>query len=43
MAVIVSTVDDLSSLRNVLKKTLEMSAFDVGRIFGASNGLETRG
>ena len=39
MAVIVSTVDDSSSLRNVLKKTLEMSAFDVGRIFGASNGL----
>ena len=43
MAVNVSIVDDSSSLRNVLKKTLEMSAFNVGRIFGASNGLETRG
>ncbi len=33
-------VDDSSSMRNIIKRTLEMSGFDIGKIFEASNGRE---
>ena len=33
-------VDDSSSMRSVIKKTIEMSGFDVGRFFEGANGLE---
>jgi two-component system chemotaxis response regulator CheY len=40
MAFNVLIVDDSSSMRSVIKKTLEMSGFDVGQIFEAGNGKE---
>ncbi len=40
MAFNVLIVDDSSSMRSVLRKTLEMSGFDIGEIFEAANGLE---
>jgi two-component system chemotaxis response regulator CheY len=40
MAFNVLIVDDSSSMRNVIKKTLVMSGFDVGQIFEAGNGQE---
>ena len=40
MAFNVLIVDDSSSMRSVIKKTLEMSGFDVGRFFEAGNGRE---
>ena len=33
-------VDDSSSMRNVLRKTVELSGFDVAEYFEASNGQE---
>ena len=33
-------VDDSSSMRSIIKKTLEMSGFDIGQIFEAGNGVE---
>ena len=33
-------VDDSSSMRIVIKKTLEISGFDIGEIFEAGNGRE---
>ena len=40
MAFNVLIVDDSSSMRSVIKKTLEMSGFDVGQFFEAGNGRE---
>ena len=40
MAFNVLIVDDSSSMRSVIKKTLEMSGFDVGRFLEAGNGRE---
>ena len=40
MAFNILIVDDSSSMRNVIKKTLEMSGLDLGRIFEAGNGHE---
>ena len=40
MAFNVLIVDDSSSMRSVIKKTLEISGFDIGEIFEASNGRE---
>ncbi len=40
MAFNVLIVDDSSSMRSVIKKTLEISGFDIGRIFEAGNGRE---
>ena len=40
MAFNVLIVDDSSSMRNIIKKTLQMSGFDVGEIFEAGNGVE---
>ena len=40
MAFNVLIVDDSSSMRNVIKKTLEMSGFDIGQISEAENGQE---
>ena len=40
MAFNVLIVDDSSSMRSVIRKTLEMSGFDVGQSFEASNGRE---
>ena len=40
MAFNVLIVDDSSSMRSVIKKTLQMSGFDVGRFFEAGNGGE---
>ena len=33
-------VDDSSSMRSIIKKTLEMSGFDIGQISEAGNGQE---
>ena len=40
MAFNVLIVDDSSSMRSVIKKTLEISGFDIGKIFEAGNGRE---
>jgi two-component system chemotaxis response regulator CheY len=40
MAFNVLIVDDSSSMRSVIRKTIEMSGFDVGEFFEAGNGLE---
>lgn len=40
MAFNILIVDDSSSMRNIIKKTLEMSGFDIGRIYEAGNGRE---
>ena len=40
MAFNVLVVDDSSSMRTVIKKTLQISGFDAGRIFEAGNGRE---
>ncbi|MBW1741185.1 MAG: response regulator [Deltaproteobacteria bacterium] len=40
MAFNVLIVDDSSSMRNIIKKTIEMSGFDVGQFFEGSNGRE---
>ena len=40
MAFNVLIVDDSSSMRSVIKKTLEMSGFDIGQFFEAGNGRE---
>ncbi len=40
MAFNVLIVDDSSSMRCVIKKTLEISGFDIGQIFEAGNGRE---
>ncbi len=40
MAFNVLIVDDSSSMRSVIKKTLEISGFDIGQIFEAGNGRE---
>jgi two-component system chemotaxis response regulator CheY len=40
MAFNVLIVDDSSSMRAVIKKTLEMSGLDVGHFFEAGNGVE---
>jgi two-component system chemotaxis response regulator CheY len=40
MAFNVLIVDDSSSMRSIIKKTLEISGFDVGRFFEGSNGRE---
>lgn len=40
MAFNVLIVDDSSSMRMVLRKTLEVSGFDIGEIFEAENGKE---
>ena len=40
MAFNVLIVDDSSSMRSVIKKTLEISGFDIGEIFEAGNGRE---
>lgn len=40
MAFNVLVVDDSQSMRRVIKKALEVSGFDLGHIFEASNGLE---
>ncbi len=40
MAFNVLIVDDSSSMRSIIKKTLEMSGFDIGQIFEAGNGVE---
>lgn len=40
MAFNVLIVDDSSSMRSVIKKTIEMSGFDVGQFFEAGNGRE---
>ena len=33
-------VDDSSSMRNIIKKTLEMASFNIGQTFEAGNGRE---
>ncbi|MBW2109037.1 MAG: response regulator [Deltaproteobacteria bacterium] len=43
MAFNILIVDDSSSMRGVIKKTLEMSGLEVGEIFEAGNGLEALG
>ncbi|MBW2109018.1 MAG: response regulator [Deltaproteobacteria bacterium] len=40
MAFNVLIVDDSSSMRTIIKKTLEMSGFDIGHISEAGNGRE---
>jgi len=40
MAFNVLIVDDSSSMRMMLRKTLEVSGFDIGEIFEAGNGKE---
>lgn len=40
MAVNILIVDDSSSMRSVIKKTLEVSGFEVGQFFEAGNGRE---
>jgi two-component system chemotaxis response regulator CheY len=40
MAFNVLIVDDSSSMRMMLKKTLEVSGFDIGEFFEAGNGTE---
>jgi len=40
MAFNVLIVDDSSSMRSIIKKTLQMSGFDVGEILEAGNGKE---
>ncbi|MCK4389082.1 MAG: response regulator [Desulfobacterales bacterium] len=40
MAFNVLIVDDSSTMRSVIKKSIEMSGFDVGRFFEAGNGRE---
>lgn len=40
MAFNVLIVDDSSSMRSVIKKTLVISGFDIGQIFEAGNGRE---
>ena len=40
MAFNVLIVDDSTSMRTVIRKTLEMSGFDVGQFFEAANGKE---
>ena len=40
MAFNVLIVDDSSSMRSVIKKTLEISGFDIGQIFEGGNGRE---
>lgn len=40
MAFNVLIIDDSSSMRSVIKKTLEVSGFDIGQFFEAGNGRE---
>ena len=40
MAFNVLIVDDSSTMRGVIRKTIEISGFDLGEIFEAGNGLE---
>ena len=40
MAFNVLIVDDSSTMRGVIRKTIELSGFDLGEIFEAGNGLE---
>lgn len=40
MAFNVLIVDDSSSMRNIIKRTIEMSGFEVGVFFEANNGQE---
>jgi len=40
MAFNVLIVDDSSTMRGVIKKSIEMSGFDLGQIFEAGNGQE---
>jgi two-component system chemotaxis response regulator CheY len=40
MAFNVLIVDDSSTMRSVIRKTIEMSGFDVGQFFEAGNGRE---